>query len=152
MVREKNRSVYVGYVPGKRGSVIMWPFAPELTDEMFKLERKHVETGLEICMVGNIDIYPEYLPVLAKSATLEEFEQLIRQHFGAKPKRIKEQLEYNVDQYVKKRNGEPNGAKVIQVNPETLAAMGEVEKGDLPYFESVESLFVELNDESDYGK
>lgn len=152
MDREKNRSVYVGYAPGRRGSVLLSAFDPTLTQHMFDLERQHVNIGLEVCMVGNIDMYPEYLPVLAKAASLEEFEKLILQHFGSKPKTIKEQLEYNADQYIKCKNGEPNGAKVIQVNSDTLGAVSEVEAGDLPTFDSIESLFVDLNDESDYGK
>lgn len=81
-----------------------------------------------------------------------------------KKKTLKEQLQYNVDQYVKLNRGEPNTAKVIRVEFmdlveqvsdknsgafETLTALEETEKGDLPRYETVDELFEDLNDESD---
>lgn len=156
-----SRTVYVGYVPGRSGSVILWPFDAKLTNEMIKLELKYADRGLQICTVGNISMYWEYLPVLAETSTLDEFEQLIVEHFASE-KTLMEQLEHNVDQYIKWKNGEPNSAKVIRMEFlelveevadknsgafETLAALEEAEKDDMPVFKTIDALFDELEDD-----
>lgn len=162
MDKKDSRVVEVAYVPGRSGSVVLSPFDPALTQEMVDLERKYVDMGLEIFTVGNIDMYGEYLPVLAEAGTVEEFEKLIVEQFGPKKgKTVIEQVKYNADQYIKLKNGEPNSAKVIEVEfldlveevadknsaaLEKLSALGEVEKGNLPTFESVDTLLSDLND------
>lgn len=78
-----------------------------------------------------------------------------------KKKTISEQVKHNVEQYIRMKNGEPNSAKVINVdflnlveeisdkNSETLAALAEIEKGNLPSYETVDELFYDLNQDED---
>lgn len=165
MDKKQIRTVHVAYIPGRQGSVIMAPFDASVTSEIFELERKYVHLGVEIAVVGNIEIYGEYLPVWAETSTLKEFEEMIVVHFGPKKDlTLIEQIKYNVDEYIKHKKGEPNNVKEIYVDfielveevsdkntvtLETLAATEEAEKGDLQKFETVDELFDELNKPED---
>lgn len=114
MDKEKNCTVYVGYVPGRRGSVLLLPFDLKLTDKMFDLEQKYVHLGLEICKVNNIEMYGEYLPVLAEASTLYEFEQLILEKFGGN-----------------KADFQTLVKQVANKNSDILKALADVEKGEV---------------------
>lgn len=114
MDKEKSRTVYVGYVPGRRGSVLLWPFDLELTDKMFDLEQKYLHLGLKICTVDNIDMYGDNLPIWTEASTLDEFEQLILEKFGGNIVDFQTLVE-----------------EVANKNSDILKALADVEKGEV---------------------